>query len=151
MRTVLKRQMYILEQKSATSEVKYSLHRFQLLWELAKEIFSKPKDRSVEIIQSEERREKKKLKEKLTDPLWLVGKYLWFNRQEIGVPEWQEIKWGKSIYRLMKPWLKISQICLINISGSKPPRWPSVIHTVCYSHHCVISCPCVLHGPVTCF
>ena len=77
MRTVLKRQMYILEQKSATSEVKYSLHRFQLLWELAKEIFSKPKDRSVEIIQSEERREKKKkLKEKLTDPLWLVGKYL---------------------------------------------------------------------------
>ena len=65
MRTVLKRQMYILEQKSATSEVKYSLHRFQLLWELAKEI-----------IQSEERREKKKLKEKLTDPLWLVGKYL---------------------------------------------------------------------------
>lgn len=52
--------MYILEQKSATSEVKYSLHRFQLLWELAKEIFSKPKDRSVEIIQSEERRGKKK-------------------------------------------------------------------------------------------
>lgn len=76
MRTVLKRQMYILEQKSTTSEVKYSLHRFQLLWELAKEIFSKPKDSSVEIIQSEERREKKKLKEKLTDPLWLVGKCL---------------------------------------------------------------------------
>ena len=47
MRTLLKKQMYILEQKNTTSEVKYSLHRFQLLWGLAKEIFSKPEDRSV--------------------------------------------------------------------------------------------------------
>lgn len=74
MRTVLKRQMYILEQKSATSEVKYSLHRFQLLWELAKEIFSKPKDRSVEIIQSEERREKKKIERKIDRPFVACGK-----------------------------------------------------------------------------
>lgn len=65
--------MYILEQKSATSEVKYSWHRFQLLWELAKEIFSKPEDRPVEIIQSEEHR-KKKIERKIDLPFVACGK-----------------------------------------------------------------------------
>ena len=47
----------------------------------------------------------------------------------------------------MKLWLKISQICIINIYGSKPPRWPPIFHTACYSHHCAISFSCMSHGP----